>query len=72
MFFFIETFPYTKNVKLGLFDKYKKKESNKWNETIERQERQVAREKYRRETEIYGDIFYDWDSISKETEAKLR
>ena len=45
---------------------------NKNREKIERQERHAAREKYRKDTEIYGDIFYDWETIMKEKETRLR
>ena len=35
-------------------------------ELKERQERYAAREKYRQDTEIYGEIFYNWDEILRE------
>ena len=38
----------------------------------EREKRYADREKLRRDIEIYGDIFYDWEDIMKEREEKLR
>ena len=37
----------------------------------ERQERYAAREKFRQDTETYGDIFFDWEKIMKEKELKF-
>ena len=33
---------------------------------LERTERYAAREKYRRDTELYGDVFYNWDLIMQQ------
>ena len=52
--------------------KYKEKEETRIREMKERQERYAAREKFRQDTETYGDIFVDWDKIMKEKELKLR
>ena len=32
----------------------------------------AAREKYRKDTELYGKIFHDWEAILKEKEKKLK
>ena len=38
----------------------------------EKEKRYAEREKLRRDIEIYGDIFYDWEEIMKEREEKMR
>ena len=49
-----------------------KKEWMRRKEIIEKKERYAVREKFRRDTELYGEIFHDWESIIKEKEKKLK
>ena len=50
---------------------YEKRELRKKEEEIAKREIYAAREKLRRDTAIYGDIFYDWEAIMREREEKL-
>ena len=38
----------------------------------DRQERYAAREKYRKDTEIYGEIFFNWEEIMRERNLQLQ
>ena len=53
-------------------DQIYKKEWNKRKENLERRERYAAREKYKNYTELYGEIFYNWEAIFKERNAQLK
>ena len=50
---------------------YEKRELRKKEEEIAKREIYAVREKLRRDTAIYGDIFYDWEAIMREREEKL-
>ena len=52
--------------------KYEKKEKIKEKNMNEREKRYAEREKLRKDIEIYGDIFYDWEEILREREEKMR
>ena len=43
----------------------------KTNNEIEKSERYAAREKFRRDTESYGNIFYNWEEILRDKEMRL-
>ena len=49
---------------------YEKRELRKKEEEIAKREIYAAREKLRRDTAIYGDIFYDWEAIMREREVR--
>ena len=48
---------------------YEKREYRKREEDRAKRDRYAAREKLRRDTETYGDIFYDWEAIMREREV---
>ena len=39
---------------------------------MERTERYAASEKYRKDTELYGDVFYNWDLIMQQRQELLK
>ena len=50
---------------------YEKREYRRREEERAKRDRYAAREKLRRDTETYGDIFYGWEAIMREREEKL-
>ena len=49
-----------------------KKEWLRRKDRIEKKERYAAKEKFRKDTELYGEIFHDWEAIIKEKEKKMK
>ena len=47
-------------------------DEKKRNSRKEEKKKCAAREKYRRDTELYREIFHDWESILREKEIKIR
>ena len=50
----------------------KKIERIRIQERLKRTERYAAREKYRRDTELYGDVFYNWDLIMQQGQEVMK